>query len=163
MTTPSSDPKPGGRLADTLKAWLPIVTVVAGGAWAAFVYFDSRDPPAKAAVAAPAATAATAAAANPQVDQRKFAVFTEASQLAAALANTPAGTEAWATAEARFLQLYWGEMSIYEKGEVENRMVKFKKALEAHKAAPTDDTSADLKSASLNLAHALRDELAVAR
>jgi len=154
---PSSEPKAGGRLAEALKAWLPIVTVVVGGLWAAFVYFDSRDPPAKAAAATPVA------AANPQVDQRKFAVFTEASQLAATLANTPAGTEGWATAEARFLQLYWGEMSIYEKGEVENRMVKFRKALEAHKAAPGDDTSADLKDASLKLAHALRDELAVPR
>jgi len=155
---PSSEPKPGGRLAEALKAWLPIVTVAVGGAWAAFVYFDSRDPPAK------AVTASTPApAANPQVDQRKFAVFTEASQLAATLANTPAGTEGWANSEARFLQLYWGEMSIYEKGEVENRMVKFRKALEAHKAAPTDDTSADLKDASLRLAHALRDELAVSR
>jgi hypothetical protein len=158
MTAPSSDPKPSGRLADVLKAWLPIVTVAVGGAWAAFVYFDSRDPPAKAAVAS-----APAPAANPQVDQRKFAVFTEASQLAATLANTPVTAEGWGPAEARFLQLYWGEMSIYEKGEVENRMVKFKRALEAHKAGPTDDTSADLKSASLNLAHALRDELAVAR
>lgn len=159
MTAPSSDPKPAGRLADTLKAWLPIVTVVVGGAWAAFVYFDSREPPAKAAVTAPA----PAPTANPQVDQRKFAVFTEASQLAATLANTPVGTEGWTTAEARFLQLYWGEMSIYEKGEVENRMVKFRKALEAHKATPTDDTSTDLKDASLRLAHALRDELAVSR
>jgi hypothetical protein len=156
---PSSDPKPGGQLADTLKAWLPIVTVVVGGAWAAFVYFDGRDPPAK----PPAVVAAPTPAANPQVDQRKFAVFTEASQLAATLANTPVGTEGWATSEARFLQLYWGEMSIYEKGEVENRMVKFRKALEAHKAAPTDDTSTDLKDASLRLAHALRDELAVPR
>ena len=155
---PSSEPKPGGRLAEALKAWLPIITVGVGGLWAAFVYFDSRDPPAKA-----AAAAAPAPVANPQVDQRKFAVFTEASQLAATLANTPVGTEGWTTAEARFRQLYWGEMSIYEKGEVENRMVKFGKALDAHKAAPTEDTSADLKAASLKLAHALRDELAVTR
>src|SRR5690242_1580616 len=110
---PSSEPRPGGRLADALKAWLPIVTVVVGGLWAAFVYFDSKDPPAKATAAA--ATPAPAPVANPQVDQRKFAVFTEASQLAATLANTPVGTDSWAAAEARFLQLYWGEMSIYEK------------------------------------------------
>src|SRR5687767_8782855 len=130
MTAPSTDPKAGGRLADALKAWLPVVTVVVGGAWAAFVFFDGRDPPTKRATAPPAAPAPTPAA-NPLVDQRKFAVFTEASQLAATLANTPVGTEAWTTSEARFLQLYWGEMSIYEKGEVENRMVKFRKALEA--------------------------------
>ena len=155
MTNPtsSSEPKPGGRLIDLLKAWLPIVTVVAGGIWAVFVYFDQREPPAKAAPPA-------AAAANPDLEKRKFALFTEVSQLAATLANEPVDSETWKTAETRFRTLYWGEMSIHEKGAVEDRMVKFGRALDAHKAAPSPDTSADLKDASLKLAHALRDELA---
>jgi hypothetical protein len=155
MTSPDSETRPGARALDLAKAWLPSVTVALGGAWAVFVYFDGREPRTKPAVAAPAV--------NPEVDKRKFAVFTEASQLAATLANTPAGTAEWAAAEDRFWKLYWGEMSIYEKGEVENRMVKFGAALKAHKAAPTDDTSTDLKNASLKLAHALRDELASAK
>jgi hypothetical protein len=150
MTAPDSEPKPGGRALDLLKAWLPIVTVAAGGAWAVFVYFDGREKPPPVA----------AAPANPDVDRRKFTVFTEVSQTAATLANTAVGTSDWAAAEDRFWKLYWGEMSIYEKGEVENRMVKFGKALKAHKAQPSDDTSSDLKDASLKLAHALRDELA---
>lgn len=151
-STPSGEPTPGGRVLDALKAWLPIVTVAAGAVWAVFVYFDQRTPPAK---APPAATALA-----PDLDKRRFALFTEVSELAATLANTPVDSEGWAAAETRFRTLYWGEMSIYEKGAVEDRMVKFGRALEAHKAAPSADTSADLKEASLKLAHALRDELA---
>jgi hypothetical protein len=155
---PSSDPKPGGRALDLLKAWLPIATVAAGGAWAVFVYFDQRDPPAKA--AAPSAGPVATTPLAPDLDKRRFALFTEVSELAATLANTPVEAEAWKSAETRFRTLYWGEMSIYEKGAVEDRMVKFGRALDAHKAAPSPDTSADLKDASLKLAHALRDELA---
>ena len=162
MTADGSDPKADGRVLGALKAWLPVVTVAAGGVWAVFVYFDGREPPAKApAAAVSAATTPTVAAipANPDVDKRKFAIFTEASQVASTLANTPVGTPAWASAEARFWQLYWGEMSIYEKGAVEDRMVKFGNALKAHKAAPSDDTAGDLQLASLRLGRALRDEL----
>lgn len=158
MTADESDPKTGGRVLEALKAWLPIVTVAAGGAWAVFVYFDRRDPPARPAPATPAAVTA-ALPANPDVDKRKFAVFSEASQVASTLANTPAGTPAWAKAEARFWELYWGEMAMYEKGAVEDRMVKFGTALKAHKAQPTDDTAGDLQLASLRLGRALRDEL----
>lgn len=162
MTNPtpaSSEPKPGGRLLDLLKAWLPIVTLIVGAAWAAFVYFDQRDPrPAK--PASVAAAPAPAPAANPDLERRKIATFTEVSQLAATLANEPVESEAWKAAETRFRTLYWGEMSIHEKGAVEDRMVKFGRALDAHKAAPSPETSADLKDASLKLAHALRDELA---
>ena len=161
MTADGSDPKADERVLGALKAWLPVVTVAAGGVWAVFVYFDGREPPAKAPAATAPATASpvTAIPANPDVDKRKFAIFTEASQVASTLANTPVGTPAWATAEARFWQLYWGEMSIYEKGAVEDRMVKFGAALKAHKAAPSDDTAGDLQLASLRLGRALRDEL----
>ena len=155
-STPSS--KSGGQVLDRLKAWLPIVTVIVGAAWAAFVYFDQRDPPAR--PAAVAAGTAPATATNPELERRKIAAFTEVSQLAATLANEPVESETWKTAETRFRTLYWGEMSIHEKGAVEDRMVKFGRALDAHKDAPSPETSADLREASLKLAHALRDELA---
>lgn len=156
----SETPTSNGHLLEFLKAWIPVGAVIAGGVWAVYTYTDGQREQARAREvnAAREARAALVQAQQPFLE-RKMKLFFEASQLTGTLSHTPVGTKAWATAEDRFWTLYWGEMSIVEKGEVENWMAKFGARLKDHKAAPSEDTARDLAEASYHLAHALSEEL----
>ena len=92
-------------------------------------------------------------ASKPFLD-KQLALYSEATLNAAILA-TSNETAAIAKARLRFLELYWGELAMVERGAVESSMVAFKKALDAGKP------QADLTRLSLNLARACRDELAI--
>jgi hypothetical protein len=78
-----------------------------------------------------------------------------ASKAAAIIATTKDPSEAVAQRKI-FEQLYWGELAMVERGGVAAAMVAFKRALDAEKP------SAELQPLSLNLSHALRDELGAA-
>lgn len=87
--------------------------------------------------------------------ERQLALFTEATRVVAQIAVAPAapGSD---KLKARFWQLYWGELALVERGKVEAAMKAFGDALERGEPA------ARLSRLSLDLAHACRDELAIA-
>ena len=92
-------------------------------------------------------------ASKPFLD-KQLALYSEATLNAATLA-TSSNPADLAAAKLRFLQLYWGELAMVERGAVESSMVAFKNALDAGKP------QSDLARLALKLAYACRDELAV--
>ena len=92
-------------------------------------------------------------ASKPFLD-KQLALYSEATLNAATLA-TSSNPADLAAAKLRFLQLYWGELAMVERGAVESSMVAFKNALDAGKP------QTDLARLALKLAYACRDELAV--
>ena len=150
----------GGRILKLIIAWLPVAAAVIGALWAGFLYFDGRAEKAREAQAVAARQAAEARMkAEQPLAERKLKLLTEAASVAATLASAPMDSEAWKAAEARFLSLYLGELSTVEGPDVEDRMVKFRRALDAHKTEPTPETAHDLEQASVRLARAVRAEL----
>lgn len=84
--------------------------------------------------------------------ERQLKLYTEASQVAAAIATT-SDNAARGKAVNRFWQLYWGELALVENTEVEAAMVAFGAGLN-NKASPSE-----LQQLSLTLAHACRFSL----
>ena len=87
--------------------------------------------------------------------ERQLALFTEATQVAAQIAVDPSSAPA-GKLKTRFWQLYWGELALVERGDVEKAMVAFGNALT--RGAPAEE----LRPLSLRIARACRDELAIA-
>jgi hypothetical protein len=83
---------------------------------------------------------------------RQLKLYTEATQVVAALATTHDVAET-KRALKRFWQLYWGELALVENEEVEKAMVKVKEAL--NRGAQRQE----LQSLSLNFAQACRVSL----
>jgi hypothetical protein len=82
-------------------------------------------------------------------------LFTEVTVVTALIAtSTDPGKVA--AAQARFHQLYWGELALVERGQVETAMANFKTALDKNQSQQA------LQPLALQLAHACRDELAKA-
>jgi len=85
--------------------------------------------------------------------ERQLALYTEATQLASAIATTT-NAAMREQAVARFWSLYWGELALVEDAFVEGAMVKFGDAL---RRQASDE---EVKQGALNLAHACRNSLA---
>jgi hypothetical protein len=86
---------------------------------------------------------------------RQLTLYTEATKVAAIIATSDDPAQL-ATSRQRFLELYWGELSLVENRGVETAMVNFRNCLISKDACSKDD----LQRASLNLAHACRESLA---
>lgn len=84
--------------------------------------------------------------------ERQLKLYTEACQLAVTLA-TSSDPEQTVIAESRFWELYWGELCMVDNRGVERAMMNLGNALEKK----ADQSK--LKSASYDLAHALRRSL----
>ena len=84
---------------------------------------------------------------------RQLNLYTVATQAAATLA-TSSDEEALQEAKKRFWSLYWGELALVEDNGVAEAMEYFGYALERESAGT------ELKTLSLQLAHACRDSLA---
>ena len=91
-------------------------------------------------------------ATRPYLD-KQLALYTEATQVTASLATTIDEKER-AKLKKRFMELYWGELGLVERGGVALAMANFRLGLDRN-AAP-----AELGTLALALAHACRDELA---
>lgn len=87
--------------------------------------------------------------------EKQLKLFTEATVVTALIATSDDPEEV-AKSRARFLQLYWGELALVERGQVETAMNNFKIALDGNKPQTA------LQTLALELAHACRDELAKA-
>jgi hypothetical protein len=86
---------------------------------------------------------------------KQLALFTEATQVASYIANAPSREGAAKHIE-RFWQLYWGELALVERGNVAKAMIAFGNGLNGGQPPRV------LQGLALDLAHACRDELAVA-
>ncbi len=86
---------------------------------------------------------------------KQLALFTEATQVAIYIANAPSREGAAKQIE-RFWQLYWGELALVERGNVAKAMIAFGNGLNGGQPPRV------LQGLALDLAHACRDELAVA-
>jgi hypothetical protein len=86
---------------------------------------------------------------------KQLALFTEATQVASYIANAPSREGAAKQIE-RFWQLYWGELALVERGNVAKAMIAFGNGLNGGQPPRV------LQGLALDLAHACRDELAVA-
>ncbi len=84
--------------------------------------------------------------------EKQLKLFTEATAVAAVIATSNDDGEI-AKARVRFLQLYWGELGMVERGGVSAAMINFKNALDANRPQEV------LQPLALVLAHACRDEL----
>ena len=84
--------------------------------------------------------------------ERQLALYSEATKTAAQVA-TQGSSEAGRKAQARFWELYWGELALVENRSVEAAMKRMGDALRT--GAPT----AELEQAALAVAHACRDSL----
>ncbi len=94
---------------------------------------------------------------------RQLALYTEATQAAAKLATSQQDSRAFAAAQQRFWELYWGELSMVENAEVEKAMKRMGDCLRGDCSGCTgraEHTPNDLPMCSLNLAHACRRSLA---
>jgi hypothetical protein len=68
--------------------------------------------------------------------QKQLELYAEASRVTSLLATgNPTGAD-WITARARFEQLYWGELSIVESPEVEQKMIEFRGKLKDFENLP---------------------------
>ena len=85
--------------------------------------------------------------------ERQLKLYTEATQIAAALATSRNSNEV-DSARKKFWSLYWGELALVEDKAVESAMVQLGLALEA------GNVGHQLQKQSLALAHACRDSLA---
>jgi hypothetical protein len=83
---------------------------------------------------------------------RQLELYTEATQVAATLATSTDAAKL-ETAQNRFWELYWGELSMVENRSVEGAMV------EIHSCLNRNCTQEDLQPLALKLAHACRDSL----
>jgi hypothetical protein len=86
---------------------------------------------------------------------KQLVLFTEATQVASYIANAPSREGAAKQIE-RFWQLYWGELALVERGNVAKAMIAFGNGLNSGQPPRV------LQGLALDLAHACRDELAVA-
>jgi hypothetical protein len=84
--------------------------------------------------------------------EKQLALFTDATVVASVIATSD-NQDDLLKARSRFMQLYWGELGMVERGAVATAMIEFKKALDSNK--PKED----LQRLSLGIAHACRDEL----
>jgi hypothetical protein len=147
----------GERTQGNLEFWSkllsPILAIVTF-AWGIYTYGDTaRQTLAQAEVETQRlAETRRIEATRPYLD-RQLVLYTEATTVTATIATSTDPKEI-AKATKRFKELYWGELSMVEHGQVEGAMVGFSRALEA-----TADRSV-LEQKSLALAHACRDELA---
>ena len=85
---------------------------------------------------------------------KQLPLLTEATKITVTIATSPDGKEIQ-KATKRFWELYWGELSLVERGGVEAAMVRFGEALNAKKGQD------ELAPLALKLSHACRDELAI--
>lgn len=127
----------------TLKA-IAIAGAMITFAWGVFQYFDGRERE---------ASVRRIEAMKPFLD-RQLALYTEATQVAAAIAASTDALEREAALQ-RFWRLYYGELVLVEDRSVEAAMVAFGRTLERSKEAP------ELQQLALQLARACRESLAV--
>ena len=132
----------GERIEQALKT-AGVLVAVAGFVWGVYQYFDKRDREIE---------NARVAAARPFLE-RQLALYTDASRSAAVIATSDDAAER-AKAEARFWELYWGELALVEDRTVEAAMVAFRNGL------VNEADQRQLQGLSLTLAHVLRDSLA---
>jgi hypothetical protein len=138
-------------------AWLPVLTVVAGGLWGLYTYIDHQNEVQRQSAADSDRDAATRRieAQRPFLE-KQLALYFETAQVAGRLVTLDVKSGDWSDAEQRFWALYWSELSMVEHKIVEQAMVEFGKALKAYKEAPNSETKSAIDIAALNLAHAIR-------
>lgn len=105
--------------------------------------------------------------------QAQMNVYTEAVNAAAVISTAPPGSEAFLQGRSKFLELFWGRMSMFEDKCVEAKMIAFRRllmkfenndnALVTYIDPCTSDTTKveevdqfDLQQASIRLAHQCR-------
>lgn len=130
----------------SLEMWIKILTLV--GAVIAFTWGAYQFLATQRAQAETRRIEAT----RPFLD-RQLKLYTDATQAASTLA-TSSSKEEVALATQRFWSLFWGELALVEDKRVEAAMVALGSALDEGK------TGSELRSRSLELAHACRDSLA---
>jgi hypothetical protein len=140
-----------------VQAWLPVLTVVAGGLWGLYTYIDHQNEIQRESASASEHDAATRRieAQRPFLE-KQLALYFETAQVAGRLVTLDVKSSDWSDAEQRFWALYWSELSMVEHKIVEQAMVDFGKALNAYKADPNSSTKGMMDSAALDLAHAIR-------
>jgi hypothetical protein len=129
-----------------VEMWLRFAAVLGGCAtfaWTAFTYFADRRS---------SNEAEKIKASQPFLD-RQLKLFENATETAAFIATSSDSQERNGKIQV-FWQLYWGRLSMVEKGEVEGAMVRFGDDLNAKAELPV------LQQDALQIAYACRDELA---
>lgn len=149
----------------TVFKYLAILGGIATFFWTSFAYFDGlrREHVKKAAderameegrvIEQAKATAVQRVISMEPFLNRQLALFQETTQVVAFIATSPESEER-KQKEARFWQLYWGELALVEHGDVETAMKHFGDALKAKAASDV------LEQLSLKVTYACRDELA---
>jgi len=141
------------RLESLTKLISPLLAVLAFG-WAIFTYGDTSRRELENRKAETQRTTETRRieATRPYLE-RQLTLYTEATRSTATIATSSDPAEV-GKATQRFWQLYWGELALVERADVEQAMVAFGQALTAN------GRQEELRLPALNLAHACRDELA---
>jgi hypothetical protein len=140
-----------------VQAWLPVLTVVAGGLWGLFTYIDHQKEVQRQSTAESERNAATRRIeAQKPFLEKQLALYFEAAQVAGKLVTLDVKSSDWQSAEQRFWALYWSELSMVEHKIVEQMMVQFGTALKAYKSEQSSATKSAIDSAALDLAHAIR-------
>ena len=145
-----------GLTFDQVLKFLSIIGAIGSFVWGVWVWQDKADKERAQARLDAARYAETrrVEAAKPFLD-KQLALFTEATQVASFIANAPS-RESAAKKIDRFWQLYWGELALVERGDVAKAMIAFGDGLN------TQQPQRVMRGLALDLAHACRDELAVA-
>jgi hypothetical protein len=143
--------------AGTLQRWATIVPLLIAAltfAWGVYQYFRSEEARHEQLRGEREAEAVRRRieATRPFLE-RQLQLYTDATRSAAIIATAPGGEDV-RKANARFRELFWGELALVEDRSVEAAMVGFQRALES------DAPPAELQQLSLQLAHACRDSLA---
>ena len=150
---PSSSPARSSNVETVLKLLSPLLAIAAF-VWGVYTYRDTARQQLIRQRAEADRTAETRRieATRPYLD-KQLALYTEATKVTASLATTTDQKER-AKLQKRFMELYWGELGLVERGGVSLAMVEFRRALDRN-AGPSE-----LGTLALALAHACRDELA---
>jgi len=151
---PASSSPPRTNNVETVLKLLSPLLAIAAFAWGIYTYRDTSGQQLNRQRAEAERTAETRRieATRPYLD-KQLALYTEATQVTASLATTIDEKER-AKLKKRFMELYWGELGLVERGGVALAMANFRVGLDRN-AAP-----AELGTLALALAHACRDELA---
>ena len=155
-----SNPIGARRFLDVAKEWLPILTVVGGAAWALVTFLGHEREVANEAKlqAISAQESRNFETRRPFLDQQ-LKYYIEVAKVAGYLVTHKPSDPDWDGNNVRFAQLYWSELSIVESRDVESAMVDFGKKLDLYVRTQTEEAHSELKTASLDLAHAIRADL----
>ena len=145
-------------IAGIIQVWLPILTVVIGGAWGLFTYINAQ----KAAgeqrqVEQEKLTRAREQEAQQPFLKKQLELYLETSQVIGKLVTLDPAESDWKSAEARYWALYWSELSLVEHDVVKQAMQKYAGALSGYKAAPGTQSKSVLQDQTYKLAIALRE------